>query len=164
MSFANKLAVAGAVEKGHLAFAHRLRRGDSEMAERFQGEHAAPRCAADKALLQQVRFNYFFNRILAFAERGRDCLDSNRAAAVIQGNAAQIAVVHGVEAKRIHLKLAERGIRDIARDLSRAADRGEIADAPQQPARNAGRAPAAPRNLAGAIGCHAACAARARRA
>ena len=131
------------------------------MAKSLQGEHPAARRAADKALLQKIGFDHFFNSILALAQRGGDSFDPDRAAAVIFCDAAQIAMIHGVKAERIDLKLAERRILRSGALLPLAIDRGEIAHAPQQPSRQRAACPGCAAPPRGRRPASSACRARA---
>ena len=69
------------------------------------GEHAAARGARDEALLQQIGLDDFLDGVARLGQRRGDGLDADRAAAVIHGDAAQIAMIERVEPARVNLEL-----------------------------------------------------------
>ena len=89
--------------------------------------------------------------IARLGQRGGDGVDADRTAAEIDGDALQVAVVHGVEAALVDLELAQRLVGERAVDHRRAGDGGEVAHAAQQAAGDARRAARAAGDLAGAV-------------
>src|SRR5215831_15050077 len=130
--------------------AHRSRQ--TEVVERGARQYAASRGALDEALLQQVRLDDVLDDVALVAERRRDCLETDRAARVVLGDATQVAPVHAVETTRVDIEPLQRRIGIGAVDARHAFDRGKVADTAQQAYRDARGAPRPPRNFGGAVG------------
>ena len=119
------------------------RRRQAEMAPARLAQHAAAAGAQDQALLDQEGLDHVFQRVARLGERGGQGLHPDRAAAVVLGDAAQVAAVHGVQAELVHLQPGQRGVGDGAVDRIVAVDGGEVAHPAQQPPGDARRAAAA---------------------
>ena len=127
------------------------RRLEAEMAPGGAGQQPAARRALQQALLQQVGLDHLLQRVALLRQRRRQRVDADRPAAVVVGDAAQIAAIEAVEAERVDLELGQRPVGDRGVDLAVAFDRGEVAHPPQQAGRDPGRAAGAPRDLGSAI-------------
>src|SRR6516165_9181109 len=79
-----------ACQKIELSRQHRRHR-QVEMAKRKPGQHAAARGALYKPFLDQVRLDDLLDDVALVAERRRHSLDPDRPAAVILGDATQVA-------------------------------------------------------------------------
>ena len=125
------------------------------MLEGVRGEQPPARRALDEALLDQERLDDVLDGVARLRKPGGDGFDADRPAAVILGDHAQIAPVHGVEAGGVDFEFAERAVGDLAVDRLVAVDMGEVAHAAQQPPGDARRAARAPRDFVGAVRRHA---------
>ncbi len=81
------------------------------------GQHAAARRALHEALLHQIRLDHLLDHVALLAKRRRQGLDADRAAAVIVGDAAQIAPVHRVEPAAVDLEPQQRRVGGSGVDL-----------------------------------------------
>ena len=99
------------------------------MAEGVGGEHAAARRALHEALLDQVGLDDLLDGVARLGERRGHCLDADRPAAVVLGNGAKIAAVHGVETGVIDLERKQRPVGKLAIDLLHLGGMGEVAHA-----------------------------------
>ena len=111
------------------------------MPERDSGQHAAAGRALHEALLKQVRLDDLFDDVALIAERRRDCLDPDRPARVVFGNAAKIAPVHAVETAPIDVEPQQRCVGSNGVNARQTGDCGKVADPAQQPYRDARGAP-----------------------
>src|SRR5919106_348365 len=69
------------------------RRLEAEMAPGGAGQQAAARRALQEALLQEVRLDHLLERVALLGQRCREGVDADGAAAVVVGDAAQIAAI-----------------------------------------------------------------------
>ena len=110
------------------------------MREGLAREHAPARGARDEALLQQIRLDDLLDGVARLRQRGGERLDPDRTAAVIHGDAAQIAMIERIEPALVHFELRERAVGKLGIDGARPRDGGEIAHAAKQPPRHPRRA------------------------
>ena len=60
------------------------RRGETEMAVRIDGQHAAARRALEQAALQQERLDHLLDRIALLGQRRGKRVDADRSAAIVR--------------------------------------------------------------------------------
>ena len=116
-----------------------------------QAQHPAAAGAQDQALLDQIGLDHVFQRVARLGQRRRQRLDADRAAAVVLGDAAEIAAVHRVEAEHVDLQPRQRRHRRSRDRPGGARDGGEVAHPAQQPPGDARRAAGAAGDLGAAV-------------
>ena len=104
-----------------------------------RGDTAARR-AIEKAGLDQERLVDVFDRVLFFADGGRDAVDAHRAAAELVDDGSQQLAIDLVEAVIVDLEQLQRRARDLGVDPAVGADLRIVAHAPQEAVRDARRA------------------------
>src|SRR5437762_2635691 len=105
--------------------------------------------AADEPLLQQVRLNHVHERLDFFVERGGERVHPDGPAVVLPDDGEQEVAVEVVEALFVHTFERQRFARDAGGDGGNRFDLGVVANAAQEPVRDAGRAARAPGNFDG---------------
>src|SRR5689334_23279291 len=96
------------------------------------GEQAATGRALQETLLDKIRLDDLLDGVARLGERGRNGLDADRPAAVVERDRGEIAAVHRVEARAIDLERAERLVGDLAVDCGSAFHMREVAHALEQ--------------------------------
>src|SRR5438552_3426675 len=81
-----------------------------EMAERMAGEQPPARRALHEAALDEERLDDVLDGVARFGERRRECIDPDRAAAVMERDRLEIAAIHRIEAGAVDLELDERAV------------------------------------------------------
>ncbi len=117
------------------------------MGEGLRRQHAPARGAGDEALLQEIRLDDLLDGVARLRQACGDRLDADRAAAIVQRDQAQIAMIERVEPARVDFELRQRAVGELGIDRARALDGREVAHAPKQASRDARRAARAPRDL-----------------
>src|SRR5205814_3777542 len=85
------------------------------------------------------------------ADRGRDRVDADRPAVELVDDRLEHLAVDLVQAELVDLEQAERGPRDVERDLALGAHLGEVADPLEDAVGDPGRPARAPGDLAGGL-------------
>src|SRR5262245_22278396 len=124
------------------------------MVEGMRRQHPAARRAVHEPLLDEVGLDDLLDGVARLRQRRRDGFDADRTAAEIDGDGAEISVVHGIKTAAVDLELEQGAVGKIAIDQSRPGDGSEIAQSAHQAAGNARRAARAPRHLAGPVLAH----------
>src|SRR6185312_4166535 len=122
-----------------------------DVAECRLGEHTPARGALDEPLLQQIGLDDLLDHVALVAKRRRHRLDPDRAAAVILGDAAQVAAVEPIQSAAVDIEPQQRGVGALGIDLRPSLHGREVADAAQEAHRSARRAAGAAGDLAGAV-------------
>src|SRR6476620_6154762 len=101
---------------------------------------ASPRRTLQIALLDEKRLDHVFYRVAFLADGGRQVVDTDGTAAEFLDHGLEQFAIHDVETGRIDIEHCERGIGNLARNEPARFHLRVIANAPQQPVRNAWRA------------------------
>src|ERR1700722_589966 len=136
-------------QSGLRSLAPRL--GEAEMAEGVRRQEAPARRALHEAKLDQIGLDDVLDRVAGLGERGGDGLDSDRAAAELDGDRVEITPIHLVEPDDVYVEQLERAVGERARHALGAFDHSEVAHAPEQAPSDARRAPRAPGDLVRAV-------------
>lgn len=121
------------------------------MLESRRRQHTSARGALDQALLQQIGFHHFFQGVAAFRQGSGQGIDAHRPAAIIVGDAFEIAAVHGIKAHLVHFQPGQRPVGDLGIHRALTGDGGEVAHPAQQATGHARRTAGAARHFGGAI-------------
>src|ERR1700722_8003786 len=106
--------------------------GEAEMAEGVRGQQSPARGPLHKAKLDEIGLDDVLDRVAGLRERRGDGLDSDRAAAELEGDGVQITPIHLVEPNDVDVEELERAVGERARHALCAFDHGEVAHAPKQ--------------------------------
>src|SRR5262249_26278849 len=110
-------------------------------------DDAAAWRALDEPQLEQVRLVDVLDRVRLLAESDRQRRQADRTAAELADDRLEQGPVDALETVLLDLEQVERLVRDLGRDGALVAHLGDVADAPQNPVRDAWRAAGAPRDL-----------------
>src|SRR5262249_45671431 len=96
------------------------------------GERAPARGSLDKAFLDQIGLDDFFDDVALVAERRRQGFDPDGATSVALGDATQVTPIEVIEAAAVDFETQERRVSGHRTDAHRPFDRGKTADPPEQ--------------------------------
>src|SRR5258707_8800988 len=121
------------------------------MREGRAGQKTAPRRALHEPLLEQEGLDDLLDGVARFAERGGDCLNSDRSPAKSFGDQLQIAAIESVEASFVDLEPCQRFVGCGGVDAGAAGDRSKVSQPLKEPSRDTRRTARPRSDLARAV-------------
>src|SRR5436190_2097106 len=130
----------------------RLGRRQTEVPPRVRGGAPATWCALQEPALEEVRLVDVLDRVRLLLHGDRECGEADRAAAELAADRAEDLAVQAVQALVVDFQEVQRQAGGVDVDHAAAADLRVVADALEQPVRDARRAAGALGDRAGACG------------